>query len=191
MQDSIQFSRSEMVATPLNSQVDFSQYDLPRVFRTSKSSHDAPLLANSARISNDLDAEFYEIPSFLRKQAEEDQAPSVKVNPLLPRDVIAIANTNIAPKISIDLFVREVESKLFSDELKFVFDKLQNVMSREQSWIIILSWILFKLSDDLDWNEDTKERIEQMVNELEPKTFNAGLDVVNHAFKHLSPIRWE
>jgi Ca-activated chloride channel homolog len=193
MQDSFQPSRSEMIATPLNSQVDYSQYDLPRVFRTSKSSHDALLPANSVRISHDLDldAEFYEIPSFLRKQAEEDQAPSVKVNPLLPRDVIAIANTNIAPKISIDLFVREVESKLFSDELKFVFDKLQNVMSREQSWIIILSWILFKLSDDLDWNEDTKEKIEQMVNELEPKTFNAGLDVVNHAFKHLSPIRWE
>lgn len=193
MQDSFQPSRSKMIATPLNSQVDYSQYDLPRVFRTSKSSHDAPLPANSVRISHDLDldAEFYEIPSFLRKQAEEDQAPSIKVNPLLPRDVIAIANTNIAPKILIDLFVREVESKLFSDELKFVFDKLQNVMSREQSWIIILSWILFKLSDDLDWNEDTKERIEQMVNELEPKTFNAGLDVVNHAFKHLSPIRWE
>ena len=194
MQDSFQPSRSEMIAaTPLNSQVDYSQYDLPRVFRTSKSSHDAPLMANSARISHDLDldAEFYEVPPFLRKQADEDRTPSIKVDPLLPRDVVAIANANIAPKISLNLFVREVESKLFADELKFVLDKLQNAMGREEAWIIILSWMLFKLADDLDWNEETKERIEQLVNELDPKTFNSGLDVVNQVFKHLSPIRWE
>ena len=114
MQDSFQPSRSEMIAaTPSNSQVDYSQYDLPRVFRTSKSSHDAPLMANSARISHDLDldAEFYEVPPFLRKQADEDRTPSIKVDPLLPRDVVAIANANIAPKISLNLFVREVEMK--------------------------------------------------------------------------------
>jgi len=192
MQDSIQFSRSTMVATPSNSQVDYSQYDLPRVFRTSKS-YDAPLMADSARISHDLDldAEFYEIPSFLRKQSDEDRTPSIKVDPLLPRDIVAIANANMAPKISLDLFVREVESKLFTDELKFVLEKLQNAMSREEAWIIILSWMLFKLTDDIDWNKETKERIEQLVNELDPKIFNSGLDVVNQVFKHLSPVRWD
>jgi Ca-activated chloride channel family protein len=194
MQDSIQFSRSSIDASiSVPSGVDYSQYDLPRVFRTSKSSHDAPLMANSARISNDLDrdAEFYEVPPFLRKQADEDQTPSIKVDPLLPRDIVAIANANMAPKISLDLFVREVESKLFADELKFVLEKLQNAMGREEAWIIILSWMLFKLADDVDWNKETKERIEQLVNELDPNTFNSGLDLVNQVFKHLSPIRWE
>jgi hypothetical protein len=150
-------------------------------------------MANSARISHDLDfdAEFYEIPSFLRKQSDEDRTPSIKVDPLLPRDIVAIANANIAPKISLDLFVREVESKLFADELKFVLEKLQNAMGREEAWIIILSWMLFKLADDLDWNEETQERIEQLVNELDPKIFNSGLDVVNQVFKHLSPVRWD
>ena len=194
IQDSIQFSRSSIDASiSVPSGVDYSQYDLPRVFRSSGSSHDAPLMANSARISHDLDldAEFYEIPSFLRKQAEENQEGSIKLDPLLPRDIAAIANANIAPKISLDLFVREVESKLFADELKFALDKLQNAMGREEAWVIVLSWILFKLSDDFDWNEESKERIEQLVNELDPKIFNSGLGVVNQVFKHLSPIRWE
>jgi hypothetical protein len=64
-------------------------------------------------------------------------------------------------------------------------------MSREEAWIIILSWMLFKLTDDIDWNKETKERIEQLVNELDPKIFNSGLDVVNQVFKHLSPVRWD
>jgi hypothetical protein len=51
--------------------------------------------------------------------------------------------------------------------------------------------MLFKLADDIDWSEETKERIEQFVNELDPKIFNSGLDVVNQLFKHLSPRRWE
>ena len=150
-------------------------------------------MANSAKISNnlDLDAEFYEIPPFLRKQADEDQASPIKVDPLSPQDVAAIANVNIAPSISLDLFVREVEGKLFADELKFVLDKLQNTMGREEAWVIVLSWMLFKLSDDFNWNEETKERIEQLVNELDPKTFNAGLDIVNQVFKHLTPTHWE
>ena len=89
------------------------------------------------------------------------------------------------------LFVREIEEKLFSDELNFVLNKLQNSMNREQAWTIILYWILFKLTDEIEWNEDTKITIETLVSELSPKVFNSGLDVVNLVFKYLSPIRWE
>jgi hypothetical protein len=64
-------------------------------------------------------------------------------------------------------------------------------MGRKEAWIIILSWMLFKLADDIDWNKETKERIEQLVNELDPKIFNSGLDVVNQVFKHLNPVRWD
>jgi hypothetical protein len=64
-------------------------------------------------------------------------------------------------------------------------------MNREQAWTIILYWILFKLTDEIEWNEDTKITIETLVSELNPKVFNSGLDVVNLVFKYLSPIRWE
>ena len=64
-------------------------------------------------------------------------------------------------------------------------------MNRKQSWTIILYWILFKLADEIQWNEDTKITIETLVSELDPKVFNSGLDVVNLVFKYLSPIRWE
>jgi hypothetical protein len=64
-------------------------------------------------------------------------------------------------------------------------------MNREQAWTIILYWILFKLADEIQWNEDTKITIETLVSELSPKVFNSGLDVVNLVFKYLSPIRWE
>ena len=64
-------------------------------------------------------------------------------------------------------------------------------MNREQAWTIILYWILFKLADEIEWNEDTKITIETLVSELNPKVFNSGLDVVNLVFKYLSPIRWE
>ena len=64
-------------------------------------------------------------------------------------------------------------------------------MNREQAWTIILYWILFKLTDEIEWNEDTKITIETLVSELNPKVFNSGLDVVNLVFKYISPIRWE
>ena len=63
-------------------------------------------------------------------------------------------------------------------------------MSSEQAWIIVMSWILFKLSDAITWNEKTKETIELLVNELDPKLFNTGLDVVNRVFDLLKPKFW-
>lgn len=192
MQDNIQFSISKVsTSKSVSSGVDYSQYDLPRVFRSSFESHDESSVARSTKLKLDLGDEYYEIPPFLRKQITEEQTPSVKVEPLLPRDIANIANANITLTAPFDVFVREVEGKLFSDELKFALDKLQNSMSRDQAWVIVLSWILFKLADDLNWNKETQERIEQLVNELDPKLFNTGLDVVNQVFKDLSSTRWD
>jgi hypothetical protein len=53
-----------------------------------------------------------------------------------------------------------------------------------------MSWILFKLSDAITWNEKTKETIELLVNELDPKLFNTGLDIVNRVFDLLKPKFW-
>ena len=59
---------------PATSGVDYSQYDLPRVFRSSREATPAPTLGadSSPQAKNMLDkgADYYEIPAFLRKQAD-------------------------------------------------------------------------------------------------------------------------
>jgi hypothetical protein len=53
-----------------------------------------------------------------------------------------------------------------------------------------MSWILFKLSDEISWTQNTRETIELLVNELDPKSFNAGFEVANRAMPSLSPSSW-
>jgi cell division protein FtsZ len=54
--------------------VDYSQYDLPRVFRSSREAIPAPTLgadsSPQAKSMLDKGADYYEIPAFLRKQAD-------------------------------------------------------------------------------------------------------------------------
>jgi cell division protein FtsZ len=54
--------------------VDYSQYDLPRVFRSSREAAPAPTLgadsSPQAKTMLDKGADYYEIPAFLRKQAD-------------------------------------------------------------------------------------------------------------------------
>jgi len=64
-----------LVATqPTPSGVDYSQYDLPRVFRSSREATPAPTLgadsSPQAKTMLDKGADYYEIPAFLRKQAD-------------------------------------------------------------------------------------------------------------------------
>lgn len=193
MQDSIQYSMASVSACrSSSSDIDYSQYDLPRVFRSSREDSPAPTLGSSYDSKTTLDrgADYYEIPAFLRKQADDDQVTPPKVVFLLPQDIASIANHDLKNRHEISSFVKSVEGHLLSDELKYVLDKLQESMSSEQAWTIVMSWILFKLSDAIAWNEKTKETIELLVNELDPKLFNTGLDVVNRVFDLLKPKFW-
>ena len=170
-----------------------SDLRLPQVYRSSRAEAGPTDLGGSSidkKLPPNKDVDDYGIPAFLRRDGGKP-APQIKESPLLPRDVVFIANGNLTKNGHLDLFVREIEEKLFSDELKFVLNKLQNSMNRKQAWVIVMYWILFKLADDIQWNEDTKITIETLVSELDPKVFNSGLDVVNLVFKYLSPIRWE
>jgi cell division protein FtsZ len=63
------------MATPsASSSVDYSQYDLPRVFRNSREATPAPTLgadsSPQAKSMLEKGADYYEIPAFLRKQAD-------------------------------------------------------------------------------------------------------------------------
>jgi Ca-activated chloride channel homolog len=175
-----------------SSDVDYSQYDIPRLFRSKRESTPAPTLGSSYDSKTTLDrgADYYEIPAFLRSRAENEQTTPAKVISLLPQDIASIANHDLQNRNQISSFVKSVESHLLSDELKYALDKLQESMSSEQAWTIVMSWILFKLSDAITWNEKTKETIELLVNELDPKLFNTGLDVVNRVFDLLKPKFW-
>ena len=193
MQDSMQFSISSFNApAPAGDAVDYSQYDIPRVFRSSSISTPAPSLGtpDDSKTAIDRGADYYEIPAFLRRQADDDQVAPAKAVSLLPQDIASIANHDLQNRNQISSFVKSVESNLLSDELKYALDKLQESMSSEQAWTIVMSWILFKLSDAITWNEKTKETIELLVNELDPKLFNTGLDIVNQVFDLLRPKFW-
>jgi cell division protein FtsZ len=59
---------------PVSSATDYSQYDVPKVFRSNRDSLSEPRLgANSspeAQAMMDKGADYYDIPAFLRKQAD-------------------------------------------------------------------------------------------------------------------------
>ena len=67
-------STPSIAAQPATSGVDYSQYDLPRVFRSSREAAPAPTLgadsSPQAKSMLDKGADYYEIPAFLRKQAD-------------------------------------------------------------------------------------------------------------------------
>jgi cell division protein FtsZ len=67
-------SAPSMAAQPAAGGVDYSQYDLPRVFRSSREATPAPTLgadsSPQAKAMLDKGADYYEIPAFLRKQAD-------------------------------------------------------------------------------------------------------------------------
>jgi hypothetical protein len=63
-------------------------------------------------------------------------------------------------------------------------------MNSEQAWTIVMSWILFKLSDEITWTQTTRETIELLANQLDPKLFNAGFEVASRAMPSLCHSRW-
>lgn len=67
-------SAPSMAAQPAAGGVDYSQYDLPRVFRSSREATATPTLgadsSPQAKTLLDKGADYYEIPAFLRKQAD-------------------------------------------------------------------------------------------------------------------------
>jgi cell division protein FtsZ len=63
-----------LVAQPAPSGVDYSKYDLPKVFRNPREATAAPVLgadsSPQAKTMLDKGADYYEIPALLRKQAD-------------------------------------------------------------------------------------------------------------------------
>lgn len=71
---SMPMTGSSPAIQPASAGVDYSQYDLPRVFRNSREASPAPTLgadsSPQAKTMLDKGTDYYEIPAFLRKQAD-------------------------------------------------------------------------------------------------------------------------
>jgi Ca-activated chloride channel family protein len=186
MQDSIQFSRK---FDSLNAaDISYDQFDIPKVFRSG--SIDKFTADLSANIPTNLDDEAYEIPAFLRSQTQSAESLFVVERRPTPEDIAILANSELQRVDQFSEFVLKVEVASLSEELKAVLDTLQNSMDREQAWTIVMSWILFKLSDEITWTQNTRVTIELLVNGLDPKLFNAGFEIANRAMPSLSPSSW-
>ena len=94
-------------------------------------------------------------------------------------------------KSNLAFFIREIKDKELWKDLLVTIKKIASGSSYENAWIIVLSWMLFKLENEIEWNENTKETIESLATEMDPNQFRAGFEVVSHFLKNITPTRWD
>jgi hypothetical protein len=51
--------------------------------------------------------------------------------------------------------------------------------------------MLFKLENEIEWNEDTKKTIESLATQMDPNQFRADFEVVSNTLKNLTPTHWD
>ena len=160
----------------------YEAFDIPKVFRNDRSAAASKLVT---------DEDYYEIPEFLRKQEDKAALERIKKDPLRPEEIIQIANYALNQKSNLAFFIREIKDKELWKDLLVLIEKIGNRSSHEDAWIIVLSWMLFKLENEIEWNENTKETIEALATQMDPKQFRAGFEVVSNTLKNLTPTYWD
>ena len=167
-QPTAQRSIKAFCAPSMMNSMSYPQYDIPKVFRSSNSS-------SSTLNANDLNSfDEYEIPHFLRKQADEDLSI-----PLSPQQVIDIANFEIDEAEDFDEFIKAINSQKLDKELVKIIKNLNKFLSDKDAWLVILYWLSIQFEDDTDWNELTRTSIEQLGNNLKPDDLAKGLSYLN------------
>lgn len=174
----------------------YASYDMPRVFRSSKITVDsAPLLtdldsAASLQESISEDPDYYDIPAFLRKQAIESELSAPKIKYLNPADVIELANAIILNKALFTNFVKTMDQSLFDAQASEVFNSCLKFLSKEQLWTTLLAWLLLNLEESGNWNENTKEVIRRLTNEMDAIQLNKALRVFNTKMGNIGMYEW-
>jgi hypothetical protein len=158
----------------------YDALDVPKVFR-----------AKSAASQIITDEDHHGIPEFLIKRKESIRHEKRREDPLSPEQIIQIANHALNQKSNLAFFIREIKDKELWKDLLVLIEKIKNRSSHEDAWIIVLSWMLFKLENEIEWNEDTKETIEALATQMDPNQFRAGFEVVSNSLKNLTPTRWD
>jgi Ca-activated chloride channel family protein len=158
----------------------YDALDVPKVFR-----------AKSAASQIITDEDHHGIPEFLIKRKESIRHEKRREDPLSPEQIIHIANHALNKKSNLAFFIREIKDKELCKDLLVTIKKIASGSSYENAWIIVLSWMLFKLENEIEWNENTKETIEALATQMDPKQFRAGFEVVSNTLKNLTPTYWD
>ncbi|MEY3528811.1 MAG: hypothetical protein RLZZ549_1298, partial [Pseudomonadota bacterium] len=156
----------------------YDALDVPKVFR-----------AKSAASQIITDEDHHGIPEFLIKRKESIRHEKRREDPLSPEQIIQIANHALNKKSNLAFFIREIKDKELWKDLLVLIEKIKSRSSHEDAWIIVLSWMLFKLENEIEWNENTKGTIESLATEMDPNQFRAGFEVVSHFLKNITPTR--
>jgi Ca-activated chloride channel family protein len=173
--------------------VDYSAYDLPRVFRSSHDATPAPTLGSddSSETKSLLNkgADYYEIPAFLRKQTKKEAPQQPKL--LSPIEVIDMANFEIENLRDFLQFVDEIAKHQFDKPLEKVLAWLKKSLTPGQSWVLILSWLHIRFESDVDWNESTVKVIQYLSKSIDPQKLNAGIQSLDTELANVSRYYWE
>jgi Ca-activated chloride channel family protein len=158
----------------------YDALDVPKVFR-----------AKSAASQIITDEDHHGIPEFLIKRKESIRHEKRREDPLSPEQIIQIANHALNQKSNLAFFIREIKDKELWKDILVLIKKIGNRSSHEDAWIIVLSWMLFKLENEIEWNEDTKKTIESLATQMDPNQFRADFEVVSNTLKNLTPTHWD
>ncbi len=173
--------------------VDYSSYDLPRLFRSSREDTPAPTLGSddSSETKSLLNkgADYYEIPAFLRKQAKKEAPQQPKL--LSPIEVIDMANFEIENLRDYLKFIKEIAKHQFDKPFEKVLAWLNKSLSVEHSWLLVLSWLHIRFESDVDWNESTVKVIQYLSKSIDPQKLNAGIQLLDTELSNVSRYYWE
>ena len=179
----VQFSVSKCVALNRSS-VSYDSYDMPKLFRSSRSA--APIMADlnsfaPAKDSINRGPDYYDIPAFLRKQeaADMEAIQQEKIDYLEPKDVIDRANDILIDKNLLPKFISALNDLPIKEEVLDVLSKDLAFLSKEDLWTAILAWLLLNLEEYDHFNEKTTSAIEDLTNSLDPAKLNKAFQVLN------------
>ena len=188
-------SVSKSVAYSKKSTIDYAQYDLPRVFRSSRAADDSmPTMADlnsfaPAKESIDRGPDYYEIPAFLRKQ-DDGRAEVEKIDYTDPEHVIEMANAILTNKSHFGELVKALEQANIEPEILEAFRSHLDFLSKEEQWTAVLAWLLLRLEDYVDWAELTKAAVEELANQMDPIKLNKAFRVLNLRMQDVSLSGW-
>ena len=173
--------RFSLASPSKSTNVDFSKYDLPRVFRMSRPGTDSNPTICAEAIPNsktqlDRGSDYYEIPAFLRKQPAS--LPEQIIPNLHFEQIIHLANQTLIDQHDLPKFIQQIQTIASCNELSYLLGRLNRFLTLEQSWIVLLAWLL-QFKNTTNWNENTQNAIELLEKGLNKKVLKNSLEVLN------------
>jgi hypothetical protein len=170
-----------------------SEYDLPRVFRSTHEATPDTNLGTDKPIKTksllDKGADYYEIPAFLRKQEKKETPQQPKL--LSPIELIDMANFEIENLRDFLQFLKDIPNHQFDKPFEKVFAWLNKSLTVQHSWILILSWLHIRFESEVDWNESTVRVIQYLCKSIDPQKLNAGIKLLDTELPNVSRYYWE